>query len=164
MAEPLDEPLDPRVPEAFVAAEPIIGARERPRVDPAVVDPSAHRALHESGSLEGLDVFRRRGERHPVGRGELAHGVFALGEPLEHGAAGVVAEGAKDEVEPCLLMFNHVVEHIGCRSIVNRLVELIRLVRSRPMERWRGSGAFRNMNERPTQSASVMATAIHVLS
>ena len=47
MAEQLDESFDPRVPEAFVAAEPAVGALERSRVDAAVVDAPANGAVHE---------------------------------------------------------------------------------------------------------------------
>ena len=57
MAEQLDEPLDARIPETFVIAEPIVGPLEWTRVYSAVVDASAHRPLHEAGSLEGLDVL-----------------------------------------------------------------------------------------------------------
>ena len=67
------------------------------------------------GPLEGLDVLRRRGQRHPVRRGELAYGLLALGQPLEHGAPGVVAERTEDEVESQLSMFNHMVEYTGRR-------------------------------------------------
>jgi hypothetical protein len=66
MSEQLDEPLDARIPEAFVVPEPVVGALERPWVDAAVVDASAHGAFHKAGPLEGLYVLRRRGERHPA--------------------------------------------------------------------------------------------------
>src|ERR671916_1280994 len=107
MPEQLDEPLDARIPEAFVVTEPVLGALERPRVDAAVVDASTHGALHQASPLEGLDVLRRGGKRHPVWCGELADRLLALREPLEHRPPGVVAEGAEDEVEsPCT--FNHI--------------------------------------------------------
>lgn len=112
MAQQLDEPLDPRIPETFVAAEPVVGARQRPRVDAAVVNAPAYGALHEAGTFKRLDMLRRRGQRHLVWRRELADGLLAAGEALEHRTPSVVAERAKHEVEPRLIMFNHVVEHI----------------------------------------------------
>jgi hypothetical protein len=123
MAEQLDEPLDSRIPEAFVPAEPTIRALERTGIDAAVVNSSAHGALHESRPLQGLDVLRRRGERHPVWCRELANSLLALGEPLEHGAPRVVAERAEDEVESRVLMFNHDVEYTNRPLNVNRMVE-----------------------------------------
>src|SRR5438132_7939518 len=123
MAEQLDEPFDPRVPKAFVAAEPVVGALERSRVDAAVVDASADGAFHEPGSFQRLDVLRGRGERHPIWRRELADGVLTLGKSLEHGPPGLVTECAEDEVEPGAIMFNHTVEDSADRSVVNRPVE-----------------------------------------
>ena len=116
MAQQLDEPLDTRVPESFVVTQPLVGALERARVDAAVVDAPAHGTFHESGPLEGLDVLRRRRERHPVWRRQLADGLLAPGEPAEHRAPGMVAQGAEDDIEACLMMclmmFNHMVERI----------------------------------------------------
>src|SRR5262249_20920169 len=122
MAQELGEPLDASIPQAFVAAEPPIGALERPRIDAAIMDPSTHGAFHEPGLLESLDVFRRGGERHAVRRGELADRLLALREALEHRAPGPVAQRAEDEIESCLL-FNHAVEYIDPRPIVNHPVE-----------------------------------------
>src|SRR5689334_4465649 len=110
MAKEFHEALDPRIPESFVAAKPIVGVLERPGVDAHVVNAPADGALHKSGALEGLDVLRRRGERHLVRCRELADGLLAFGEPLEHGASSVVAEGAEHEVEAGR-MFNHEVEY-----------------------------------------------------
>src|SRR5689334_19244220 len=112
MAKQLDEPLDARVPEAFVTAEPVVGASEWPRVDAAVVDTTADGAFHESCPLEGLDVLRCRSKRHLVRRGELADCLLALGEPLEHRAPGVVAKRAEDEIESGGRLFNHRVEYM----------------------------------------------------
>ena len=99
MAEHFHEPLEARIPEPFIAAEPAIGALERPRIDAAIVNAPADGALYESGPLEGLDVLRRRGEGHPVRRGKLADGLLAPGEALEHGPPRRVAEGMEDVVE-----------------------------------------------------------------
>lgn len=123
MAEQLDEPFNPRIPEAFVAAKPVVGAGERSRIDAAVMDAPADGAFHEPRSLQRLDVLRGRGERHPIRRGELADGVLALGESFEHGTPSLVTERAEDEVEPGVGMFNHMVEDIGVRRIVNPLVD-----------------------------------------
>jgi hypothetical protein len=123
MAEQLDEPLDSRIPEAFVAAQPVVGALERSRVDATVVDAPADGAFHEPGSFQHLDVLRGRGERHPIWRRELADGVFTLGESLEHGPSSLVTECAENDVEARVIMFNHTVEDNGNRPIVNRPVE-----------------------------------------
>jgi hypothetical protein len=122
MSEQFDEPLDARVPEAFVVPEPIVGALERPRVDAAIVDASAHGTFHKTSPLEGLDVLRRCGERHLVRRRELADGLLAFREPLEHGPARVVTEGAEDEVES-VRTFNHIIEYSRAPTIVNPSVE-----------------------------------------
>src|SRR5581483_9529956 len=112
MAQQLDEPLDAHIPEAFIAAEPFVGARQRSRIDAAVVDAPAHGAFHESRAFESLDVLRRRGERYRERGGELADAQLALGQALEHGAARMIAERAEDNVEPSVVMFNHMVERI----------------------------------------------------
>ena len=116
MAEQLDEMLDARIPESLVAAQPLIGPLERPRIDATVVNSSAHRAFDEAGSLECLDVLRCGGERHAVRRRQLTYCLLASGEPAEHGAPGMVAKGAEDEIETGLMMFNHMVERASARS------------------------------------------------
>lgn len=123
MAKQFDEPVDARIPESFVGAEPTVGPLERPRVDAAVVDASTDGALHESGPLEGLDVLRRRGEGHPVRCRELANGLLPFGEPFEHRTPGVVAERTEHEIELRLMLFNHTVEHTDSPLIVNQFVE-----------------------------------------
>jgi hypothetical protein len=110
MPEQLDQPVYARIPETFVVTEPVVGPLERPRVDAAIMDASPHRPFHQAGPLEGLDVLRRRSQRHPVGCGELADRLLPLGEPGEHGSAGVIAEGTEDEVE-IAGMLNHMVEY-----------------------------------------------------
>src|SRR5215210_5588859 len=122
MPEQLDQPVDARIPEAFVVPEPVVGPLQRPRVAPAVVDASPHRPFHQAGPLEGLDVLRRRCQRHPVRCGELANRLLPLGESGEHGPAGVVAEGTEDEVEVAG-MLNHMVEYATGTGIVNLAVE-----------------------------------------
>lgn len=99
MTQQLDEPLDARIPESFVAAKPVVGALERPWVDAAIVNASAHSALHKAGSFERLYVLRRSGKRHPVGCCELAYSVLPSGESLEHGTSRVITESAEDEIE-----------------------------------------------------------------
>jgi hypothetical protein len=103
-------------PQAFVRAEPFIGLREWPGIDLAVVGPPAHGAPDETGQLECLDVFGRRGERHPEWFGEFAYRVFLPRQPAEHGAPRGVAQGAEDAIE-VLRLHNHVVEYIGCVDI-----------------------------------------------
>ena len=125
MAEQLGEPFDARVPQLFVAAEPFVGSRERSRVDAAVVDAPSNRAFYQSGTLERRDVLRGGGERHPVGRRQLAHSALSAGKPLQHRAPCPVAERAEDEVETGLIMFNHIVEYIPSGFIVNHLVDLL---------------------------------------
>lgn len=123
MAEQFDEAIDPRIPEAFVVAQPVIGASERAWVDAAVMDAPTDGAFHQSGSFQHLDVLRSCGERHPIRRRELADGVLAPGQSFEHGPTSLVTEGAEDEVEPRLMMFNHMVEYRIHGTFVNRSVE-----------------------------------------
>ena len=123
MAEQLDEPFDPRIPEALVATEPVVGVLERSRVDAAVVDASANGAFHEPGPFQRPDMLRGRGERHPIWRRELADSVLTLCESREHGSPGLVTERVEDEVEPRVILFNHTVEHNVARLFVNLTVE-----------------------------------------
>src|SRR5688572_12075802 len=107
----LDEPLDARVPQAFVVAEPVVGALERPGVDTAVVDASPNCSGDEASPLQGLDVLRGGGQRHPVRSGQVADGLLPPCEPLEHRPPGGVAEGAEHEIEAARTL-NHVVEYV----------------------------------------------------
>jgi hypothetical protein len=87
------------------------------------VNATADGPLHQSGAFERLDVLRRGGERHLVRGGKRTDGLLSRGKAREHRASRVVAEGAKDEVEPFFLLFNHAVEYAGVGDIVNSLVE-----------------------------------------
>src|SRR3954462_8580361 len=109
MPEELDEPFDASIPEALVVPQPVIGALERPGIDAAVVNASADGAFHETGFLERLDVLRGCRERHPMRGSQVADGLLALRQGLEHGPPRPVAESAEDDVESFIL-FNHVVE------------------------------------------------------
>jgi hypothetical protein len=46
-------------------------------------------------------------QRHAVRRGELAHRDAALGEGVEHRAAGRIGESGKDAVELVVGILNH---------------------------------------------------------
>jgi hypothetical protein len=109
MSQELLQPSEPYVPESLVASQPFVCLSQRLWIDPTKVRAAAHGSLDEAGSLERLDMLRRRRKRHAVRFGELADGVLAQGEPLEHAPARWVAEGAKDEIE-LRWMFNHTVE------------------------------------------------------
>jgi hypothetical protein len=109
MSQELLQPSEPNIPEPLIAPEPLVGLRQWLRIDPTKVRAASHGSLDEAGSLERLDMLRRRSERHVVRFGELADSVLAHGEPLEHAPACWVAEGAKDEIE-LRWMFNHTVE------------------------------------------------------
>jgi hypothetical protein len=110
MAQQLDETLDSRIPKTFVATKPVVGALERPWVDAAEVDASAHRTFHQPCPLESLYVLGRRRKRHAIWRSELADGELASGESLEHCPPRVITEGAEDEIEACCT-FNHIIEY-----------------------------------------------------
>lgn len=99
MPQQLLQSRETNVPEPLVAAEPLIGFGERLRIDAAVVCASAHGSLHEPGSLERLNVLRRRRQRHLVGLGKLANCVLARRQPLEHTAPSGVSERTEDKVE-----------------------------------------------------------------
>jgi len=130
MAKQLGEPLDSRIPESFIAAKPVVGAREGPGVDSAVVNSPAHGALDQAGPLEGLDVLRRRGEGHAVRRRKLAHGLLAFRESLQHPAPGVIGKCAENQIKSCPTMFNHMVEYIRHPPGVNSVLSTSSLVDS----------------------------------
>jgi hypothetical protein len=110
MSQELLQPSEPYIPESLVASQPFVCLSQRLWIDPTKVRAAAHGSLDEAGSLERLDVLRRRRKRHVVRFGELANRVLAQGKPLEHAPAGRVAEGAEDKIE-LRWMFNHTVEH-----------------------------------------------------
>ncbi len=125
MAEQFAEAIDPRIPQAFVLAEPMVGALQRSWIDAAVVDAPADGALDESGSFQRLDVLRSRSKRHPIGCSELSHGVLARGESREHGTPSVVAQRTEDGIESFVIMLNHEVEYTTPGLFVNQLVEYL---------------------------------------
>src|SRR5208283_2078650 len=106
--EPLEN-VEPAGPEALVEAQPVVGAGERPRVEPAPVRAPAHLAPDEPGVLERLDVLRRRRQRNRERLGELGHRPLAAGEFPKHPPPCGVAEGVEDGVERRRLKFNHAV-------------------------------------------------------
>ena len=87
-------------PELLVEGEPLVRAAQRAGFEPAHMGPATHLATDQPGALERLDVLRRRGERDREGLCELTDGPFAGGEVGQHAAAGGVAEGVEDGVEP----------------------------------------------------------------
>lgn len=123
MAEQLGEPFDPRIPETFVVAQPLVSALERSRVNAAVMDATADSAFYQPGSLQRLDVLRGCRERHLIRRRKLAHSLLTFGKALEHAPPSLVTECAENEVEARVSMFNHTVEHMLILPIVNPLVE-----------------------------------------
>ena len=123
MAEQLGEPLETRIPEFLIAAEPVVGALERPRVDAAVVNAATDGALHQTRALERLDVLGGGSERHPVWGSQLADRSLPFGEGLEHRPAGVVTERTENHVQLGFRLFNHGVEYMWYPPIVNRMVE-----------------------------------------
>src|SRR5687768_5141546 len=111
MPKQRDQSLDAGVPELLVLAEPGVGAGQRARVDAKVMNPAAHRALHQAGALESLDVLGRRCERHTMGCCEIGHRLLSPDEPLEHRTASVISQGAKNHVELSATLLNHMVEY-----------------------------------------------------
>ena len=58
-------------PEAFVEAQPFVGAGERPGLEAAEMGAAAHLAADQAGVFQRLDVLGGGGERHREGLGEL---------------------------------------------------------------------------------------------
>jgi len=100
MAKHFSEPLDSRIPEAFVTSKPVIGSLERAGIDAAVVDAAANRAFDQPRALKHLDVLRRCCERHLVRRRKLGDGVLALREPLEHSSPCLIAQRMENDAKP----------------------------------------------------------------
>ncbi len=87
--------------------EPGAGIVERCRVELAHPFPSPRFAGHKARAFEHTQMFRHGGEREGKGPGEMADGRFTLGQAVEDGAAGGVAERVEDEIE---VLFNRMVE------------------------------------------------------
>ena len=59
--------------------------------------------------LEHPQVLRYGGEGYVVGRGQVADGGFALGQPRQYAAAGCVGKGAECGVQVRFYILNHMV-------------------------------------------------------
>lgn len=72
---------------------------ERSGLQAADMGPPADLAADQAGGFEYLDMFRRRGERHREGLGELADGAVPGGEITDHLPPRRVAERVEDGIE-----------------------------------------------------------------
>ena len=91
-------------PEPPILRDPIARRLERIGREPAA--PLApHFAIgDEAGAAQHADVLEKRGERHRVRLGELAHCRLALHQPLEHRAPYRVGEGGESRVERAVIL------------------------------------------------------------
>jgi hypothetical protein len=99
----------------------VVGGRgQRARFEPADVAAPVHRAAHEAGPFEHLDVLGRRGEGDRVWSGELPEHLLACGESAHHRPPGALGEGVEHRVH----LFNHSVEGRGLdvEAMVNHIV------------------------------------------
>jgi hypothetical protein len=96
-------------PEALEVPDPLLPGVHGRRIEATQMAASPDRAADEAGAFQNTDVLGRGGERHPIGRRQVAYGRLPLNEPLEHGPAGRVGQGMKDRIEIDCSLFNHVV-------------------------------------------------------
>jgi hypothetical protein len=91
-------------PKAAVLRDPVPRRLERIGREPAATL-APHLAISdEAGAAEHADVLEKRGQRHRVRPGELAHRRLALHELLEDGAPDGVGEGGESRIERTVIL------------------------------------------------------------
>ena len=70
--------------------------------------PAALFVRDETSAFQDAQMLVDGGQGDAEVRGELAHGSFAAGQPLEHSPPGRIAQGEKSGVERLSLTFSHV--------------------------------------------------------
>ena len=91
--------IEPRIPEFFLAVQPVERALERAALQPAIDDPAHLVALDETSVLEDAEVLDEAGERHGKGMGQVAHRLLAETQAGEHRTPRGVGECAKNRIE-----------------------------------------------------------------
>jgi hypothetical protein len=96
-------------PESPVFFNPFRCTFHRVGGEPAAVHAPIFSPFDELCAFEHPQVFRHRGKRHFIRRGEIADGRFALRETCEDAAAGDVGKGGESAVQVRRLIVNHMV-------------------------------------------------------
>jgi hypothetical protein len=104
------QPIQAGVPEGLVSPQPFVGCAQRCGIQMAHMDAAKHLARDEAGAFERLDVLGRRRQRHAQRLGQLANGLLALRQAMEHLPPRRVTQGVEDGIELGFVKFNHVVE------------------------------------------------------
>jgi hypothetical protein len=106
------EAIEPVVPEAFVAGEPLHGAFHGSGLQAASHRAAALGTLDQVGPRQHVEVLHDRGQRHRERLRQLADGLIVpLRQLLENGAPRRVCQRRKRAIEPFVVNVNHVVKY-----------------------------------------------------
>jgi hypothetical protein len=94
-------------PEFLVARDPGGGRLHGGGAELAAHHPAFLVALDEPGVLEHAQVLHEPGQRHVVGRRELAYREIALAKGIEDAAARRVRQGGEHGIERGASILNH---------------------------------------------------------
>jgi hypothetical protein len=94
-------------PELLVARHPGRGRLHRRGAELAAHHAAFLVALDEPGVLEHAQVLHEPGQRHVVGRRELAYREIALAKRIEDAAPRRVRQGGEHGIERGALILNH---------------------------------------------------------
>jgi len=105
----LVERVEPTLPEAAVALDPLRRFAHRTRDQPKLVHAAAFLAGDEADRLEDPQVLRDRRQRDFERRRQLSDASAAVGEAGDDRPPGGIGEGGEDRVERVRLSVNHMV-------------------------------------------------------
>jgi hypothetical protein len=100
LAEEAFEAIQTVGPEAFVEAQPLLGAGERAGIKAAQVGAATNLAADQPGTLQCLDVLRGGREGDCEGLGKVTYRSLTTGKVAQHLPTCGIAEGMEDGVEP----------------------------------------------------------------
>ena len=117
--EPGSKAVEPRVPERFVAVEPLARLAQRAPLQPAA-DHAAFLLPHDQpGVLEDVQVLQEAGQRHRERSREIADRLLAAFQSRQHGAPRRIGQRAEHGVEPMRpagrIILNHMVNYSRMR-------------------------------------------------
>ena len=97
--EHIVQPLEPRLPQRAVLAEPVPQFLDRVGLEAAGAGGAFDAGLDQAGLFQHLEVAADRGLADREGAGEVLHGRLTHRQPGKDGAAGGVGEGGEGLVE-----------------------------------------------------------------
>jgi hypothetical protein len=116
--------IEPVVPKAFVAGEPLHGAFHGSGLQATPHGAAALGALDQVGPGQHVEVLHDRGQRHRERLGQLCHRLAVLPRQLlEDGPPRRVCQRGKRTIELFVLNVNHVVKY----CVVRRRCQGVRL-------------------------------------